>query len=754
MGLSLSSILSSIFVLTGDLNTLDYSSLLVNFGFSQIVTSPTRNANLLDVFITNRPDLFSCTVARSLVTSDHLAVFVNCFGSNVKAVDANRESVPRRRVKCYSRLHKDEVRLHDFFASYNWNGLLNGINDRTITVDQAFTEFVNIMHYALDTVLGFKTVTVRKSDPTYITPEIRILLRRRNRIMGKGQIAEAELLTRDIGRLIALVKANLLSNASSKNTKELWQLLRSTNNWPGKSSVSGTSTPTEFTASELNSYFANIATDPNYSASAVADAVQLAECQQRRTEHNNSNTFLPYTEDHITIILEHIKPTAPGPEAIPSWVYKTFAIRLGPIVCKLINYSIEQSCVPITWRTAHVTPVPKTQPIANLSDFRPISVTSLLSRLTERLIVRDYLVPYLTPHLFYDQYAYKPTGSTTCALVDFTHRIHSLLETNQYVRCVFIDFSKAFDMVDHPTLITKLAGLQIPAFVIKWITSFLSNRTQATRYNFDLSSLISITRSIIQGSGIGPILFIIFACDLKPLDALNLLLKYADDSTLLCPEHTTTPIEDEVRHVIKWAALNKLLINLLKTKEMVFHRPNPRHMVFPPEIPDIARVNSFRLLGIQINPELKLSDYIDSMITVCNQRLYLLTQLKRQGLGLAETDNVFKAIILNKITYALPVVFGYLTEYNKQQISAIFHKARKWQLTNSAYDFENTAMAMQFKLFQQSKSTTHCLNHLYTPTHNTSNMQLRDRGHNFHIPQIRFEFNSKSFINRCLLQYR
>lgn len=165
-------------------------------------------------------------------------------------------------------------------------------------------------------------------------------------------------------------------------------------------------------------------------------------------------------------------------------------------------------------------------------------------------------------------------------------------------------------------------------------------------------------------------------------------------------------------------------------------------------------VYTFRLLGILLTPELKLTEYIDSMITTCNQRLYLLTQLKKQGLGLAETDSVFKAIVLSKIAYALPVIFGYLTEYNKQQISAIFRKARKWQLTSSFYDFEDTANNMQFKLFQQSKSPTHCLNHIYTPTHNSSSMHLRDRGHSFHVPLIRHEFNNKSFINRCLTKYQ
>lgn len=203
-----------------------------------------------------------------------------------------------------------------------------------------------------------------------------------------------------------------------------------------------------------------------------------------------------------------------------------------------------------------------------------------------------------------------------------------------------------------------------------------------------------------------------------------------------------------------WASTNKLLLNLLKTKEMVFHRPNPRSMVFPPVLLDIERVESFRLLGIQFHKDLQFSEYFSTLITVCNQRLYLLTQLKKQGLGLSETDIVFKAIVLSKIIYALPMLIGYFTEGHIQQVCSIFKKAKRWQLTTDEYDFRTIAQNLQYNLFQQSKSSSHCLYHLYTPNLNTSATVLRDRGHRFHVPGLKYDFNSKIFIIKCLIQYR
>jgi len=138
------------------------------------------------------------------------------------------------------------------------------------------------------------------------------------------------------------------------------------------------------------------------------------------------------------------------------------AVELGPIVAKLVNFSLTQCRVPLVWKTAHITPVPKTSPVTGAGDLRPISVTSILSCTVEKVVVRNYLTPLLRSSSFYDQYAYKPIGSTTCALADITYRIHTLLESNQYVRCVLIDFSKAFDTVDHVILARKLFHLETP----------------------------------------------------------------------------------------------------------------------------------------------------------------------------------------------------------------------------------------------------------------------------------------------------
>ena len=83
---------------------------------------------------------------------------------------------------------------------------------------------------------------------------------------------------------------------------------------------------------------------------------------------------------------------------------------------------IDMGVVPWAWRTAAITPVPKCLPIKGLGELRPVSVTQILSRMMQRLVVRDYIFPAIPPGEFFHQYGFKPTGRTTCALIDITHK--------------------------------------------------------------------------------------------------------------------------------------------------------------------------------------------------------------------------------------------------------------------------------------------------------------------------------------------
>ena len=105
----------------------------------------------------------------------------------------------------------------------------------------------------------------------------------------------------------------------------------------------------------------------------------------------------------------------------------------------------------------------------SLSDFRPISVTPILSRVAEKIVVRKWLHPSISSSVIADQFAFKPTGSTDAARASMMHNVTYLLKTNNYVRCLMVDFSKAFDTVDHVILVRKLCLLGLPTNIFTYL---------------------------------------------------------------------------------------------------------------------------------------------------------------------------------------------------------------------------------------------------------------------------------------------
>ena len=114
---------------------------------------------------------------------------------------------------------------------------------------------------------------------------------------------------------------------------------------------------------------------------------------------------------------------------------------------------------------------------------------------------------------------------------------------------MLVDTSKASDTISHVLHNCKLQKLDIPSFVINSIINFVTDRTQAVITDGKRSFKMSITKSIVEGSGLGPFLFNIYILDLQPLSVVNLMCKYADDLLQLCHLHTDTTLEDEYIHI-------------------------------------------------------------------------------------------------------------------------------------------------------------------------------------------------------------
>ena len=180
-----------------------------------------------------------------------------------------------------------------------------------------------------------------------------------------------------------------------------------------------------------------------------------------------------FSEYHIFQLLEHLHHTAEGLDKLPAWFLRLAAPKYAIILAHLINQSIQASHVPHQWKTAIIHSTAKVPIPAALADYRPLSILPVLSRLVERELVRKFLYPtFITLPAFpelVDQFAFRPTGSTTAALITMLSHVTDMLRHNAYVTVVSMDFSKAFDTVRHATLADKLAKLWLPDNIYNWI---------------------------------------------------------------------------------------------------------------------------------------------------------------------------------------------------------------------------------------------------------------------------------------------
>jgi len=146
----------------------------------------------------------------------------------------------------------------------------------------------------------------------------------------------------------------------------------------------------------------------------------------------------------------------------------------------------------------------------------------------------------------------------------FLHTLTELLQTNDYIHVIALDFSKACDSVRRHSLASKLTNFTLPDHLYNWIVNYLSDRQHQTKLGGSISPTLSINASIIQGSALGPVEYVFSASDLHPISPSSHLCKYADDTYLLVPASNSSSIPLEIQHITHRATANNLKLNNTK----------------------------------------------------------------------------------------------------------------------------------------------------------------------------------------------
>jgi len=224
---------------------------------------------------------------------------------------------------------------------------------------------------------------------------------------------------------------------------------------------------------------------------------------------------------------------------------------------------------------------------------------------------------------------------------------------------------------------------------LNWIIAFLTGRSQVCKTSDGrFSEPQPITSSTVQGSGIGPTLWLIMESDLHPLSDANVIFKYADDTNLLVPQNTDCTLADEFSHIKRWADTNGLIMNFDKTKELVLHCPHVTRYNLPQSLAGTEQVLTVRLLGAIFQSSLSFSAHVDYILNVCSQRIFLLKQLRAQGMPLEQLHTVFQAIILQCLAYALPAWGPFLSVDLKHKIDRFLKRSYSYSFTKEIFHIQ------------------------------------------------------------------
>ncbi len=325
---------------------------------------------------------------------------------------------------------------------------------------------------------------------------------------------------------------------------------------------------------------------------------------------------------------------ASGPDGIPNWLLKEYADILSHPITSTLNSSFAEQRLPAPWKNADVIPVPKEKPINDIKNqLRPISLTPTMSKIAEEFVIEFYIGPAILKTIDPDQFGAIPKSSTDQALISMLHYLSKETDgTSAAVRLVLFYYRKAFDLIDHHLLVQRLNGLDIPLWVLNWVTDFLSNRYQFVKLStVCYSDWGSVPSGVPQGTKLGPWLFLLMINDLRVPNVPT--CKYVDDISIAEtePKETLSNAQAAVTSVEVWSRENHMQLHPRKCKELIVDFSRDKRVFDPITIDGICIpvFSKAKVLGLAISNNLSWNDHVIETIKKANKRLYFLVLLKR-----------------------------------------------------------------------------------------------------------------------------
>jgi hypothetical protein len=521
------------FIVGGDFNVnlfdsqsdsiLEFLNSLFSLGLYPTVSLPTRVTDTSSTLIDNFFCDISLLPAQSNVIksdiSDHYTIALKPKASLVETPSFTRDFSLNNKLNFTNKI-----------LASDWNPLYL-ISDTNLAFNYFLKKFKRIYNKSFP----FYQIVSKPCNKPWLTPSIIKSIRHKNALFLKskanalyrGEYTQYRNLLNSIIRKAKYDYHRRKLDNYRKQSAKLWAHLNSLFSNKSKSQI-------PLSANDFNTFFTSI----------------FRQAPQLQANHNykmpdeafvtNSLFLSPVTNNEIINIITSLSNSpATGSDGLVASIIKSNSALIAPQLTYIFNLSLTQGIFPSLLKNAIVIPVYKSGSLTDPNNYRPISLLTFFSKVLEKLFL-NRIVPFLNRNnvLHDKQFGFSKGKSTSDALTCLLSSLISKYNTNKTFILTLLDLKKAFDFVNHDLLLYKIKHYGIRGIPHKWISDYLTNRTQSCKVNGSLSSPMPIFAGVPQGSILGPLLFNLFVNDVFDLESSNVeIFLYADDTAILFTEN-------------------------------------------------------------------------------------------------------------------------------------------------------------------------------------------------------------------------
>ena len=691
-----------------------FLELLRELGLTQHVLEVTRDKSnkILDLVLTNRPDnLLTTSVEPGM--SDHNVVIATF------DLAPNRKKCHQRKILKYDKADWNKIRNRTKSMADQY--FLRSPDELSVDINCKFIE--HEIKTIIDEEIPSKVSKARVSYP-WITPEVKKALRIRDRLYKKAKRSKSPHMWNNFKQARQRAKKVIRSSHASYISKTITTNLHSNQKpfWSYIRSLRKNSN----TIPSLQAKNNILATTNQSKADALVDQFTSVFAQEGDEGPRLQQLFpdmpaIEVGEEGVRKLLSSINPSkAGGPDGIPARFLKEAANELAPIYTQLFQQSYVTGELPKSWTHAIVAPIFKKGKKSLPVNYRPVSLTAIPCKVFEHILVSKIWL-HLNNHNIITTKQHGFRGGLSCetqligALDDWTRVMDW---GGGQVDAIVLDFSKAFDVVPHNRLSSKLACYGITGHTGQWIKSFLRSRTHQVVVNGSMSRECGVSSGVPQGTVLGPLLFLIFINDIE--DGLRSQIRlFADDSILyreIVTEEDSHILQRDLFKLQEWSDKWMMRFNVEKCKTLRLtrrtkHRVDFQYLMSTPgcgesvasvplstlesakdilnTIPFNGRfqalevIASDKYLGVILDSKLTFNQHVES---ICAKATRILN-LCRRNLSMcppATREIAYKALVRPQLEYA-STAWNPHTLKNITKLENVQRRAARWVLGNYTY---------------------------------------------------------------------